>query len=88
MSRYDEDMCEAISIGMLNIQQDSSNSFICCKLIAQTKPAQELTFFAYEANNCQPCTLLGSKQGGNGHPKGDPNAEIIYNKAELLIRPY
>ena len=36
MSRYDEDMCEAISIATLNVQQDSSNSFICCKLIPQT----------------------------------------------------
>ena len=39
MSRYDEDTCEAISIAMLNVQQDSSKSFICCKLIAQTNPA-------------------------------------------------
>ena len=35
MSRYDEDMCEAISIATLNVQQDISSSFICCKLIAQ-----------------------------------------------------
>ena len=39
MSRYDEDMFEAISIAMLNVQQDFSSSFIRCKLTTLTNPA-------------------------------------------------